>query len=528
MPQSPAWNALLAHVNAHQGVTMGDFFTADSERFTRFSTAVPGMLLDYSKNQITEQTLGLLGDLARERDVEGQRDAMFAGAVINRTEDRAVLHTALRGGPTADFRANGAPVSGDVAGVLSRMQTFTEAVHAGEVCGTTGKPFRDVVAVGIGGSHLGPEMAVLALKNPATDALNVHFVSNVDGHDVLQVLVGLNPETTLVLVASKTFTTQETMTNAATVRSWITDILGADAVAQHFVALSSNGPAVTAFGIDQDRMFPFWDWVGGRYSLWSAIGLPIALAAGWPQFDALLTGARDMDNHFKSAPMAKNLPILLALTGIWNINFLGHTCLAVLPYDQRLKRLPAFLQQLDMESNGKSVRQDGTPLDVATGPVVFGEPGTNGQHAFYQLLHQGPQKVPADFIAVANPGHGLKEHHDQLLANCLAQSQALMQGRTLEQAKGNPHRVFSGNRPSNTLVLDKLDAHTLGQLIALYEHKVFVQGAIWGINSFDQWGVELGKEMAGSLLQALSQTTDPDGVDGSTEGLLNTLNTWRE
>ena len=527
MPQTPAWNALSTHVDAHKGITMTDFFDADSDRFNRFSTGIPGLLLDYSKNRITEQTLGLLGELAREHNVEGQRDAMFAGAALNSTENRAVLHTALRGSTNPDLQLNGQHVTSDVNGVLARMQAFTGAIHQGDILGATGKRFEDVIAIGIGGSHLGPEMATLALRNPTTDAMNVHFVSNVDGHDVLQVLLELNPETTLVLVASKTFTTQETMTNASTVRGWITDILGADAVAQHFAALSSNKEVVEQFGIENDRLFPFWDWVGGRYSLWSAIGLPIALGVGWQQFEDLLAGAREMDDHFLSAPKAENLPILLALVGIWNINFLGYDTLAVLPYDQRLKRFPAFLQQLDMESNGKAVLHSGDAVRGPTGPVVFGEPGTNGQHAFYQLLHQGPKIIPADFIAIANPGHGLADHHDQLLANVLAQSQALMQGRTLAEADDNPHRVFAGNRPSNTLVLEHLDAHALGRLIALYEHKVFVQGVIWGINSFDQWGVELGKELAGSLLPAVENGTVPEGLDNSTAGLLQTLDEWR-
>lgn len=527
MSKTPAWNALSAHVDAHDGITMAEFFNADSDRFGRFSITVPGLLLDYSKNRITEQTIGLLGELALERNVEGQRDAMFAGEAINTTEDRAVLHTALRGSTQPDLEINGRRISSDIKDVLERMQSFTNAVHQGEVLGATGKRFEDIIAVGIGGSHLGPEMATRALRNPAADALNVHFVSNVDGHDVLQNLLELNPETTLILVASKTFKTQETMTNASTIRDWIRDILGADAVAQHFVALSSNTDAVENFGITAERMFPFWDWVGGRYSIWSAIGLPIALGVGWKQFEDLLAGAREMDEHFLSAPLLENLPIVMALVGVWNINFLGYDNLAVLPYDQRLQRLPAFVQQLDMESNGKAVLHSGDPVEEATGPVIFGEPGTNGQHAFYQLLHQGPKIIPVDFIAIANPGHGLADHHDQLLANVVAQSQALMQGRSLSEADGNPHRVLSGNRPSNTVVLDQLDARTLGQLIALYEHKVFVQGAIWGINSFDQWGVELGKELAGSLLTAVENGVVPEGLDSSTVGLLQVLDDWR-
>ncbi|NQW02379.1 MAG: glucose-6-phosphate isomerase [Rhodospirillales bacterium] len=528
MSQSPAWKALSAHAADQQRLVMADLFAADSQRFARFSASAAGMLLDYSKNRITTRTMDLLCELAGEREVEARRDAMFAGEILNSTEQRAALHVALRGGADGDYSIDGDDVSTAVTAVLARMQAFTNGVRGGETVGATGKRFTDVVAIGIGGSHLGPEMAVTALRNPASESLNVHFIANVDGHDVLHKLMHLNAETTLIVVASKTFTTQETMTNATTVKAWITHIMGADAVAGHFVALSTNTEAVAAFGIKAEWMFPFWDWVGGRYSLWSAIGLPIALALGWPPFEALLAGAREMDNHFRTVPLAENLPVLLALIGIWNINFQGHDCLAILPYDERLKRLPAFLQQLDMESNGKSVTQSGEAVGTATGPVVFGEPGTNGQHAFYQLLHQGPQVVPADFIAVANPGHGLKDHHDQLLSNVLAQSRALMLGRTLAEADGNPHRVFAGNRPSNTLVLEHLDAHMMGQLIALYEHKVFVQGIIWGINSFDQWGVELGKELAGQLLAPISTRQVPKTTDSSTAGLLHTINEWRK
>ncbi len=528
MPQSPAWTALSEHVTAHQGVTLRDLFTADSSRFRRFSVRTEGLLLDYSKNRITEHTLGLLTDLARERGVEAKRDSMFAGDTINSTEKRAVMHVALRAEPGVDYGVDGENISEHVSAQLVRLQMFTDAVHSGAHVGATGKPFTDVVAIGIGGSHLGPEMVVQALHHPMTDKLKVHFISNVDGHEVLHKLLDMNAETTLVIVASKTFTTQETMTNATTVKAWITHVLGEDAVARHFVALSTNSAAVEAFGIDAERTFGFWDWVGGRYSLWSAIGLPIALAFGWSAFEDLLAGARQMDTHFQSTPMAENLPILLALTGIWNINFLGHDCLAVLPYDERLKRFPAFLQQLDMESNGKSVLHSGAPVETATGPVVFGEPGTNGQHAFYQLLHQGTQIIPADFIVVAKPGHDLTNHHDQILANVLAQSQALMMGRTLDEADGDPHRVFKGNRPSNTLILEELSPFHLGQLIALYEHKVFVQGVIWGINSFDQWGVELGKELASQLLEPVRNSDYPDPVDCSTAGLLQTLYEWRK
>lgn len=527
MPQTPAWTALSEHATAQQGVTLRDLFATDSSRFRRFSARLPGLLFDYSKNRITEQTRGLLTDLAIERGVEARRDAMFAGEAINSTEDRAAMHVALRAEAGTDYFVDKENISEHISAQLVRLQMFTEAVHAGTHVGATGQPFTDVVAIGIGGSQLGPAMVVQALGHPMANKLNVHFISNVDGHDVLHNLLELNAETTLIVIASKSFTTQETMTNAATVKAWITHVLGEEAVAQHFVALSTNGTAVEDFGITSDRMFPFWDWVGGRFSLWSAIGLPIALAVGWAKFEALLAGARQMDTHFQSAPLAENMPVLLALIGIWNINFLDYDCLAILPYDERLKRFPAFLQQLDMESNGKAVLHSGEAVATATGPVVFGEPGTNGQHAFYQLLHQSPKIIPADFIAVAKPGHDLTKHHDQILANVLAQSQALMMGRTLEDADGNPHRVFNGNRPTNTLILEQLDAFNLGQLIALYEHKIFVQGVIWGINSFDQWGVELGKELAVDLLESIRASDYPERVDSSTAGLLQTLYEWR-
>ena len=507
---------------------MNDLFASDSGRFSRFSASVPGMLVDYSKNQITEQTMDLLFELAKDRHIETKRDDMFAGNLINTTEKQAALHVALRGASDVDFFVDGTNVSEDVSAQLNRMQIFTEAVHSSVHSGATGKPFTDVVAIGIGGSHLGPELVVQALKSPMSDPLRVHFVSNVDGHDILQNLMELNAETSLVVIASKSFTTQDTMTNAATAKAWICHVMGDDAVAAHFVALSANAEAVEKFGITSDRMFPIWNWVGGRYSLWSSIGLPIALAVGWDKFDQLLKGARQMDEHFQSAPLNDNLPILMALVGIWNINFLGLDCLAILPYDQRLKCLPGFFQQLDMESNGKSVLHSGHTTKNNTGPIVFGEVGTNGQHAFFQLLHQGQRIIPADFIVIATPGHGLRDHHDQVLANVLAQSQALMQGRSLEKSGGNSYRVCPGNSPSNTLVLEQLSAFNLGQLIALYEHKIFVQGVIWGINSFDQWGVELGKEIASSLLGPIQNATYPDETDSSTAGLLKTLYGWRK
>ena len=528
MLQISAWNALLAHVDANKGINMSDLFARDSGRFSKFSASVPGILLDYSKNKITEKTMDLLFELANDRHIEAKRDAMFAGDPINTTEMRAALHVALRGASDSSFFVDGTNVSEDISAQLNRLQIFTEAIHSGVHMSATGKQFTDVVAIGIGGSYLGPELVVQALKSPINDPMRVHFVSNVDGHSILENLMELNAENTLIVVASKTFTTQDTMTNAATAKAWIRHVMGEDAMASHFVALSANVEAAEKFGIKSDRIFPMWDWVGGRYSLWSSIGLPIALAVGWDKFSKVLEGARQIDVHFQSAPLSNNLPILMALIGVWNINFLGSDCLAILPYDQRLNRLPAFLQQLDMESNGKGVLHSGCASEMNTGPIVFGEDGTNGQHAFFQLLHQSKRIIPADFIAIATPSHGLRNHHDQVLANVLAQSQALMRGLSLEEANGNPHRVCPGNSPSNTLVLEQLDAFNLGQLIALYEHKIFVQGIIWGINSFDQWGVELGKNIADSLLDPIQNSTYPDEVDSSTAGLLQTLYEWRK
>ncbi len=524
----PAWTALNTHREAIGDLHLRDLFDADLARFDKFSLHLDDMLFDFSKNRLTEETISLLMDLARARDLEGQRDAMFGGEPINTTEDRAALHMALRAGSAGKFKTLDGEVNAQVSSVLTRIAQFVEAVHSGTKTGATGKPLTDVINIGIGGSHLGPEMVTRALAPYHQPDLSVHFVANVDGHDLATTLVGLDPETTLFVVVSKSFTTQETMTNALSAHAWLTQALGDDAVADHFVAISTNSETVEAFGIDPANMFEFWDWVGGRFSLWSAVGLSIALAVGMENFHSLLRGARQMDEHFRTAPLEENLPVMMGLVGIWNINFLNHDTLAVLPYDQRLDRLPAFLQQLDMESNGKSVSRSGADIEMATAPIVFGEPGTNGQHAFYQLLHQGPKITPADFIAVAEPAHGLPVHHDQLLANVLAQTEALMKGRTLVEADGNPHRQFSGNRPSNTIFLRHLDPLILGMLIALYEHKTFVQGAIWDINSFDQWGVELGKELAGPILARIEGDDNGETPDSSTAGLLAQLEIWRE
>ena len=513
---TPAWQALADHHTTMASVHMRDLFAGDPERFTRFSLTHGDLLLDFSKNRITAATMDRLHDLARAIDVKGRAERMFRGEAINTTENRPVLHVALRNRSNTPIPVGGVDVMPAVNAVLVRMADFATAVHNGRWLGYTGHPIAHIVNIGIGGSDLGPQMAVEALAHRRHPSLDMHFVSNVDGSQMARTLTGLDPARTLFIVASKTFTTEETMTNAASARAWLLAALKDDAaVARHFVAVSTNTRGVNDFGIDTANMFEFWDWVGGRYSLWSAIGLSIMLAVGPNGFFALLDGAHDMDRHFHDAPIERNLPIALALIGIWNANFLGADSHAVIPYDQRLHRLPAFLQQLDMESNGKSVTRDGAAVSAHTGPIVWGEPGTNGQHAFFQLLHQGTRPVPIDFILARESDYRLGRHHSMLVANCLAQSEALMMGKTATEARAElerdglagtalerllPHKVFPGNRPSNTILIDRLDPATLGRLIALYEHKVFVQGAIWGVNSFDQWGVELGKQLARRIL----------------------------
>jgi len=540
LTESPAWRALAAHSASGQPLSLRELFAADPGRFAAFSVSAGPLLLDYSKNGVKRQTMELLFALARQADVERQRDTMFAGERINHTEDRAVLHVALRNRSTRPMKTDGRDVMPGVREVLARMRAFTEAVRSGAVTGHTGERITDVVNIGIGGSDLGPLMVAEALKWSADPArLRVHFVSNVDDAHLVETLRGLDPARTLFVVASKTFTTQETMTNAASARAWLVAGLGDErAVARHFAAVSTNVSATTIFGIPPGSVFEFWDWVGGRYSLWSAIGLSVALYVGMDRFEQLLAGAHGMDEHFRTAPLEHNMPVILALIGIWHVNFLGCTTHAVLPYDQYLHRLPAFLQQLDMESNGKRVDRDGRPVDYATGPVLWGEPGTNGQHAFFQLLHQGTQIVPADFIAAIEGRHALGDHHRLLLANCLAQTQALAFGKTEDEALAElraqgmdsdaarrlaPYKAFPGNRPSSTILLDRLTPASLGALIALYEHKVFVQGAVWNIDSFDQWGVELGKQLAGRVAGALEGGSPLPGMDGSTAGLLGKI-----
>jgi len=539
----PEWQALAAHHRQAASVSMRDLFAADPQRFDNFSLRLGDLLLDYSKNRVTGETLRRLVDLARAADVEGWRDRMFAGEKINFTEGRAVLHVALRAPLESAFVVDGEDVMPKVGAVRAQMRTFTEAVRDGRWKGATGKAISDVVNIGIGGSDLGPAMATEALTPYHPAGMRFHFVSNVDGTHVAETLKPLDPATTLFIVASKTFTTQETLTNARTARDWLTAALGEDAVARHFVALSTNAKAVSAFGIDTANMFEFWDWVGGRYSLWSAIGLPIALAVGMDRFEEMLAGGHAMDEHFRTAPLAANMPVILGLLGVWYANFFGAETHAVLPYDQYLRRLPAYLQQLDMESNGKFVNRDGEPLDHASGPVIFGEPGTNGQHAFYQLIHQGTRLVPADFIAPAISHNPVGRHHAILLSNFFAQTEALMMGKTEAEARAElesagmsgdalkkvlPHKIFPGNRPTNSILVRQLDPFTLGMLIALYEHKVFVQGIVWRINSFDQWGVELGKQLAQAILPELEGAGPAATHDGSTNGLINAFKGMRD
>lgn len=513
-------------------------FASDAKRFDHFSARLDDLLLDYSKCAVNAEILGLLEKLADAGGVAAKREAMFSGVAINFTEDRAVLHTALRNRSNTPVLVDGKDVMPDVNAVLAAMGKFADGIRSGALKGATGKAISDVVNIGIGGSDLGPVMATLALA-PYHDGPRLHFVSNIDGAHIADTLKLLSAETTLFIVASKTFTTIETMTNAQTARKFVADALGEAAVGHHFAAVSTALDKVAAFGIASDRVFGFWDWVGGRYSIWSAIGLPVMIAIGPKHFGEFLDGGHAMDRHFREAPFAQNLPMLLGLLGYYHRVVLGYPSRAILPYDQRLLRFAAYLQQLDMESNGKSVTIDSKPVATASGPVVWGEPGTNGQHAFYQLIHQGTDIIPAEFMIAANGFEpDLRHQHELLIANCLAQSEALMKGRTFEEAKAQltskgmdeakadflaPHRVFSGNRPSLTLVHDKLTPFALGRLIALYEHRVFVEGVLFGINSFDQWGVELGKELATGLLPVVQGKESAEGHDSSTQGLVKAL-----
>ncbi|MEM5471410.1 glucose-6-phosphate isomerase [Hoeflea sp. AS60] len=538
-----ALSDLKSHRNSGAVSNLRAAFAADSDRARQYSVGLDDLRMDFSKCAVNDETLVLLAELAKAANVEPLRDMMFDGEAINTTENRAVLHTALRASPDSDIRVDGENVVPQVHAVLDAMGAFSDGLRDGTIRGATGKAFTDVVNIGIGGSDLGPVMATLALA-PYHDGPRVHFVSNVDGAHIADTLSGLDPETTLIIVASKTFTTIETMTNAATAREFIVSKLGESAVAQHFAALSTALDKVAKFGLDESRVFGFWDWVGGRYSLWSAIGLPLMIAIGKKNFADFLAGARAMDTHFKSAPVAENLPMLLGLLGTWHRLVCLYPSRAIIPYEQRLSRFPAYLQQLDMESNGKSVDLDGKPVDTASGPIVWGEPGTNGQHAFFQLLHQGTDVIPVEFMIAAN-GHEpqLAHQHQLLIANCLAQSEALMRGRTTDEARNQllssgaseaeadrlaPHKTFPGNRPSITFVYDKLTPFALGRLIALYEHRVFVEAQIFGINAFDQWGVELGKELATALLPVVKgESNGEKGHDSSTLMLAQTIRKMR-
>lgn len=541
--QTAAWQALQKHFDEMKDVTIADLFAKDGDRFSKFSATFDDqMLVDYSKNRITEETLAKLQDLAKECDLAGAIKSMFSGEKINRTENRAVLHVALRNRSNTPILVDGKDVMPEVNAVLEKMKTFSEAIISGEWKGYTGKAITDVVNIGIGGSDLGPYMVTEALR-PYKNHLNMHFVSNVDGTHIAEVLKKVNPETTLFLVASKTFTTQETMTNAHSARDWFLKAAADEKhVAKHFAALSTNAKAVGEFGIDTANMFEFWDWVGGRYSLWSAIGLSIVLSIGFDNFVELLSGAHAMDKHFSTTPAEKNLPVLLALIGIWYNNFFGAETEAILPYDQYMHRFAAYFQQGNMESNGKYVDRNGKVVDYQTGPIIWGEPGTNGQHAFYQLIHQGTKMVPCDFIAPAITHNPLSDHHQKLLSNFFAQTEALAFGKSREVVEQEyrdqgkdpatldyvvPFKVFEGNRPTNSILLREITPFSLGALIALYEHKIFTQGVILNIFTFDQWGVELGKQLANRILPELKDDKEISSHDSSTNGLINRYKAWR-
>ena len=589
LTKSKAWKALQEHHKKISKKQMREMFAKEPKRFEKFSLEACGIFLDYSKNRISEKTMRLLYDLAKQANVESWRDKMFNGEKINFTENRAVLHTALRNRSNRPIMVDGKDVMPDVKAVLAHMKEFSNSIRSGEWTGYTGRAMTDIVNIGIGGSDLGPVMVTEALKPYAKPGLRVHFVSNVDGTHLAETLKQLNPETTLFIIASKTFTTQETLTNAESARAWFLNSAKDEAaIAKHFVALSTNAKEVAKFGIDTKNMFEFWDWVGGRYSLWSAIGLSIAVYIGFENFEELLSGAFEMDEHFRTAPLEKNMPVILGLLGVWYNNFFGAQTHAILPYDQYMHRFPAYFQQGDMESNGKYVGRDGKEVDYTTGPVIWGEPGTNGQHAFYQLIHQGTKLIPADFIApieTQNPrlrpsafvrrttadgsdsgrrldslsGQALGEHHTILLSNFFAQTEALMKGKTAKEAREElraagmlarsmsrvfdrslgaggkeadikkllPHKVFAGNRPTNSIMFKKLTPRTLGSLIAMYEHKIFVQGIVWTINSFDQWGVELGKQLAKAILPELKADVVVSTHDSSTNGLINYFKSHR-
>jgi glucose-6-phosphate isomerase len=538
LTKSPAWQALAAHKPKIEAVGMRELFARDPERFTKMSREACGIFVDYSKHRATTETMQLLLELAKQADVAAWRDKMFTGAKINGTEDRAVLHVALRNRDNHPIIVDGLDVMPEVNAVLAKMRDFTDRIRDGRWKGHTGKTITDVVNIGIGGSDLGPVMATEALRPYWKPGLRAHFVSNIDGTHLAETVKDLDPETTLFIVASKTFTTQETITNATSAREWLlAKLKDKSAVAKHFVALSTNAKEVSAFGIDTANMFEFWDWVGGRYSLWSAIGLSIACVIGMDHFEELLAGGHDMDNHFKTAPLDQNLPVIMGMLGVWYANFWDAQTHAILPYDQYMHRFAAYFQQGDMESNGKGVDRAGNRItDYTTGPIIWGEPGTNGQHAFYQLIHQGTRVIPCDFIAPVETFNPLGRHHEILLANFFAQPEALMRGKTPDEVRAElvaqklsperidalaPHKTFTGNRPTTSMLVQKITPRTLGSLIALYEHKIFVQGIVWNIYSFDQWGVELGKQLAQKILPELAGDAKVTSHDSSTNGLIN-------
>ena len=543
LTDSTAWKALEAHQREMASVHMRDLFAQDPARFRTFSLQCGDILLDYSKNRITAQTMQLLHALARQADLQGWIARMCSGEKINLTEQRAVLHIALRNRANRPILVDGEDVMPSVNAVLRHMREFSEAIRSGQWTGYTGERITDVVNIGIGGSDLGPVMVTEALKPYAQEGLHVHFVSNIDGTHMAETLKRLRPATTLFIVASKSFTTQETLTNAHTAKGWFLEQAQHEAhVAKHFVALSTNAKEVSNFGIDTKNMFEFWDWVGGRYSLWSAIGLSIAITIGFHNFEALLAGGHEIDEHFRTAPLEQNLPATLGLLGIWYNNFFGAQTQAILPYDQYLHRFAAYFQQGDMESNGKHINRDGAMVDVSTGPIIWGEPGTNGQHAFYQLIHQGTKLIPCDFIAPIKTHNPVGQHHPILLSNFFAQTEALMKGKTADEVRDElthaglrgealerlvPHKLFNGNRPTNSILVTQITPRTLGQLVALYEHKIFTQGIIWNINSFDQWGVELGKQLATAILPELDGPEEVHSHDSSTNGLINFYKTHR-
>ncbi|GLR02478.1 glucose-6-phosphate isomerase [Vibrio hyugaensis] len=541
--QTQAWKALTAHFESAQDMDLKELFAQDAARFDKYSARFGSdILVDYSKNLINEETLKHLFALANETELKSAIEAMFSGEAINKTEDRAVLHTALRNRSNKPVMVGGEDVMPAVNAVLEKIKSFTDRVIGGEWKGYTGKAITDIVNIGIGGSDLGPYMVTEALA-PYKNHLNLHFVSNVDGTHIVETLKKVDPETTLFLIASKTFTTQETMTNAHSARGWFLETAGDQAhVAKHFAALSTNAPAVSEFGIDTDNMFEFWDWVGGRYSLWSAIGLSIALAVGYDNFIELLDGAHEMDNHFVSTDLESNIPVILALIGIWYNNFHGAESEAILPYDQYMHRFAAYFQQGNMESNGKYVDREGNAVTYQTGPIIWGEPGTNGQHAFYQLIHQGTKLIPCDFIAPAISHNPASDHHQKLMSNFFAQTEALAFGKPAETVKAEfakagkseeemaslvPFKVFEGNRPTNSILVKQITPRTLGNLIAMYEHKIFVQGVIWNIFSFDQWGVELGKQLANQILPELADGSEISSHDSSTNGLINAFKAFK-